>query len=316
MTVGKWSVVAIVKEPRAVLERFVAWYLHQGADSIYLYFDDPNDPCIPLMAQHGDRVDCTRCTRAFWEDLGVADAPNFTKRQNAAMLHGYRRITDGWVAVVDADELLLPMQGTLGDLLADMPITDRSVLIKPAEYVSFDNNPGLTLFRRAMKPRQVARIYGDFASHMVGNKGLIGHVVGKSITRAGLAVTRAHPHWFCDVDGARIVDSTRTIEDGYAMLHFYFLNYADWRRKMEYRVRAMPRGRRDLLLEQLALLLNKGAERRLRRIWRNMHGLSVMQKAMMEKRGVLFAPALDLAGVTAAYFPPDTQLAKTTLRVA
>lgn len=306
MTTGKWSVVAIVKEPRAVIERFVAWYLHQGADRIYLYFDDPQDPGMALMRRFGSRVDCTPCTPGFWAHLHVDPAAHFTFRQNAVAMHGYARIKDGWVAVVDADELMFPINGSLDDLLASLPITERSVLIKPAEYVSFDNNPALTLFRRPMKPQQVNRIYGGFADYLRGNRGLVGHLVGKSITRAGLAVSRAHPHWFCDRNGKRIIDATRTIEDGYAMLHFYFLNYADWRRKMEYRIKAMPRGRRDMLLEHLAILLQQGAERRLRRVWRNMHVLSVSQKAMMQKRGLLFAPELDLTAVTGQYFGQDT----------
>jgi hypothetical protein len=305
MTTGKWSVVAIVKEPQAVLERFVAWYLHQGADRILLYFDDPNDPGIAQMARHAPRVQCTPCTRAFWEKLGVADAPNFTRRQNAAMMHGYARIPEGWVGVVDADELFLPVSGTLSDLLETLPASDRSVLIKPAEYVFFENDPDLTLFRRPMNARQVSRVYGEFADHMAGNKGLIGHLVGKSFTRAGLEVARAHPHWFCDADGNRIVDAIRNVEDGYVMLHFYFLNYADWRRKMEYRVHALPRGRRDKLLDKLARLLDRGAERGLRQIWRNMHGLSVTQKTMLEKRDLLLAPELGLSKVTARHFVPE-----------
>lgn len=305
MATGKWSVVAIVKEPQAVLERFVAWYLHQGADRILLYFDDPNDPGIAQMAQYAPRVHCTACTRPFWETLGVADAPNFTKRQNAAMMHGYARITDGWVAVVDADELFLPINGQMSDLLETIPTDDRSVLIKPAEYVSFDNDPNLTLFRRPMNARQVARIYGDFADHMIGNKGLVGHLVGKSFTRAGLHVSRAHPHWFVDADGKRIIDNIRQIEDGYVMLHFYFLNYRDWRRKMEYRIHALPRGRRNGILGQLTYLLDRGAERRLKRIWRNMHSVSAMQKAMMEKRGLLFAPNLRLDEITSTQLSRD-----------
>lgn len=133
-------------------------------------------------------------------------------------------------------------------MLETLHTGDRFVQIKLAECVNFDTNPDLTLFRRPMNPRQAGRIYGGFASHMVGNKGLIGPLVGKSFTRAGLDISRAHPHWFVDADGKRIIDSIRQVEDGYVTLHFYFLNYADWRRKVEYRANALPRGRHNDIL--------------------------------------------------------------------
>ena len=43
---------------------FVAWYLEQGAQKIYLYFDDPGDPALEILAGM-DRVVATPCTREF-----------------------------------------------------------------------------------------------------------------------------------------------------------------------------------------------------------------------------------------------------------
>lgn len=303
MATDIWSVVAIVKEPRAVLERFVAWYLHLGADRIILYFDDPEDPGIAHLAHHAPRVQCIPCTPAFWDHLGVDPTLNFTRRQNAACKHGYEQIDEGWVAVVDADELFCPTQNSLGEMLAGIPAHDPAVLIKTAEYVECRADRSATLFRRPMNVRQVERVYGPFAKHMIGNKGMIGHLVGKSITRAGLKVGRAHPHWMCDQNGDRFIGALRELEDGCALLHFYFLNFRDWRRKIEYRVHAMPRGRRDLLLAELGDLLDAGDERALRQIYRNMHQISATQREMMEKRGLLYAPDLDLDAIIAAHFP-------------
>ena len=310
MQANHWSVIAIVNERLPMLERFVAWYLHHGADRILLYFDDPDDPGIAHMAPHGDRVSCTPCTRAFWEGLGVADAPNFTKKQNAAMLHGYGRIRDGWVVVVDADELILPMHGSLTDMLTTLPAIDRSVLIKPVEYVRCPTRPDATHFRRAMRPAQVEAVYGNFSRIIGGNRGMVGHLAGKSITRAGLEVSRAHPHWFFDAGGKKIIDNGKRAEDGCALLHFYCLDYEDWRHKMRYRLRAQGAGKRDALLEVMQFLSDKGAERRLRRMWRRMHEITSRQRRIMEREGLIIAPDLPLDRIIEHYFPRDVPAQK------
>ncbi|MDD9722140.1 glycosyltransferase family 2 protein [Sulfitobacter sp. PR48] len=302
MQSGKWSVVAILREPREVLERFVAWHLHQGADRIFLYFDDPEDPGIAAMDRFGDRVVVTRCTEAFWEELGVLDAVNFTKRQNAAILHAYRQIKDGWVAVVDGDELMWSRDRPLSEVLASLPESDRSVVFRPVEYVNFPQQPDRLLFRRFIDGDLLDKVFGIFAVYMNRNRGFAGHVTGKTLTRAGLEVSRAHPHWFVDAQGKRITDGSKTLDDGCALLHFYFLNYADWRRKADFRLKAFRNGRRDLLLAKMNRLVKLGRERKLRHLWSRLHQITPEQHDTMKAHDLLLELDMDMKGIVHQYF--------------
>ena len=61
---ASWSVIAIAKEDRAVMRRFIAWHLEMGARDITIYFDDPNDPCIEMVG-HIEQVRTVACTPEF-----------------------------------------------------------------------------------------------------------------------------------------------------------------------------------------------------------------------------------------------------------
>lgn len=304
MKSGKWSVVAVLREPREVLERFVAWHLNEGAERIFLYFDDPEDPGIAQMDRFGDQVIATRCTDEFWDQLGVLDAVNFTKRQNAAIMHAYRQIKDGWVAVVDGDELLWSRDQPLSEILKAMPDTTRSVMFRPVEYVNYPQEPAKLLFRRFIDGDLLEEVFGDFSVLMNRNRGFAGHVTGKTLTRAGLDVSRAHPHWFVDAQGKRITDASRRLDDGCALLHFYFLNYADWRRKAGFRLKAVRNGRRDMLLARMNRLVKLGRERKLRHLWSRLHQITPEQNEIMRTHDLLFELDVDIAAIINQYFGP------------
>lgn len=308
MSSGKWSVVAILREPREVLERFVAWHLHQGADQIFLYFDDPEDPGIAAMDRYADKVHYTRCTDQFWEELDVLNVRNFTRRQNAAVLHAYKQIKDGWVAVVDGDELLWSQKQPISKILRELPDTDRSVVFRPVEYVNFPEEPDKLLFRRFIDGPRLEEVFGNFSVYMEKNRGFAGHVTGKTLTRAGLDVTRAHPHWFVDAAGKRITDSTRSLDDGCALLHFYFLNYEDWRRKADFRLKALKNGRRDLLLSKMKRLVKLRRERKLQHFWSSLHQITPAQNEILAAHDLLLDLDVDMQAIVREYFPGDVEL--------
>jgi hypothetical protein len=308
MSSGKWSVVAILREPREVLERFVAWHLHQGADQIFLYFDDPNDPGIASMDRFAGKVHYTRCTHQFWEEQGVLNVRNFTRRQNAAVLHAYKKIKEGWVAVVDGDELLWSQKQPISEILIALPDTDRSVVFRPVEYVNFPEEPEKLLFRKFIDGPLLEQVFGSFSFYMDKNRGFSGHVTGKTLTRAGLDVTRAHPHWFVGADGKRITDSTRSLDEGCALLHFYFLNYADWRRKAEFRLKALKNGRRDMLLSKMKRLVKLKRERKLQHFWSSLHQITPAQNKIMMDHDLLLELDVDMQAIIREYFPVEAEL--------
>jgi len=278
-----WSVVAILKEPWPVLERFVSWHLAAGAERLHLVFDDPEDPSISRLDGH-PALDIHRATPDFWRSCGAKPDGHFTHRQNMSMNYLYQRATSDWVLNLDGDELVYCRDGRLADLLDTQPPEVRSLLLGVAEHVGRRADGACDQFRLPMWPRLSRRVYGEFSRYMEGNKGLVGHTVGKSVVRTGIASKRFHPHWLVAEDGARILDKKLVAEDGVGILHFYADRYDVWRRKLEYRVQAQARSRRTEILDALLEILNAGDEARLRDFYQRMHHLDARQAKLLLSR--------------------------------
>lgn len=294
-----WSVTAIARETPFVIQRFVAWHLALGADRIILFFDDPDDPCISMLA-HLDRVTAIPCTAEFWHALGHSPQTRFTKRQNTACRHGYDMVTDGWILNVDADELLMVSGMDVGAFLKSFPATCRSVLIEPAEAVQIGDEAGETVFR-AKTPRTVIRAaYGGLRTLMRRNDGLVGHNVGKSLIRAGQKDFWLRQHFGQLADGSSIIDHTIRPPDGAAILHFFSRGYADWRRKLDYRL--TNRGFRPQMRAALEEARSKG-ETALHQIYAELHYLSPDQAKILEDAGCLFQFDLEMDRLIGEYFP-------------
>lgn len=280
-----WSVVAILKEPWPVLERFISWHLQAGAERLHLVFDDPEDPSIDRISNN-DRIDIHRGTDAFWIACRADRSLHFTHRQNMSMHYLYKRATSDWVVNLDGDELVYCKEGRFADVLAAQPDDVRSLLLGVAEHVwpVASQEGAQALFRLPMWRRLSRRVYGDFARFMEENGGLVGHTIGKSAVRAGLPSKRFHPHWLVARGGGRIVDATVTPIDGVGLLHFYAHGYDDWRRKIAYRAQARARNRRDDILQELSRHIAAGDEQALRAIYRQMHMLDGRQMELLSRR--------------------------------
>jgi len=297
-----WSVVTIAREPLPVLKRFVAWHLSVGADHIHIYFDDPDDPNAALF-EGMPRIEVTRCTPEFWMSLGIRPDIYFTRRQIAALFDGYKRVRDGWVLVIDADELVCMPDIDIGDYFRGLPAETRGVLVRTAERVRVQGfNPEET-FRVPILPKQIRLIHGEFGKYLVGTSGLVGHHSGKSFTRAGLTLSRAHQHWMIDFDRSRVIDCRADWNTRQYLLHYYESGYESWRTKLNYRVQAVSRGRRDEILSMLRGLIEQGDEAGLRDVYRKFHELSAWQAAALQKRGAFIHLDLDLDARIARYFP-------------
>lgn len=294
-----WSVTAIAKETPEVIQRFVAWHLGAGADRIFLYFDDPDDPCIDMVS-HLDRVIATRCTPEFWESLGLTPETRFTKRQNAACRHGYDQVETGWVVNVDADELLYVEAESISDFLGRQQAGCRAVLFEPAELILIEGDGSKPAFR-CKTPRPVLRrAYGEIAGIIRRNDGLVGHNVGKSALRAGMKRFWLRQHFGQTRDGEQIVDKTVGPANGAALLHFFSRGYDDWRRKLDYRL--TNRGFRTKMRRALEEARDQG-EDALKRVYAQLHFLTEEQAKTLEDGACLFRYTLGIDEKTARYFP-------------
>lgn len=274
-------VAAIVDEPRVVLDRFVRWYLAQGARRIDLYFDNPNHNATSHFATIPE-VTVTACTPAFWASIGIAADARFTRRQNAVLTQAYHALPEGWLLNVDADELMYVQGATLAEWLATRQDA-QTIRIATAEHVQ--SSTGEQLFRLPLPRKVVGAIYGDDADLFRRRFGLIGHADGKSFHRAGRADLRLRQHWSEDATGAEVVGTRLSAKDGAYLLHFIAQDYAVWRAKLNWRLGS--HGFPDPIKERLRYVAAEGhdVETGYRALFDLLHGISPSRVEALQAAG-------------------------------
>jgi hypothetical protein len=281
-------VAAIVDEPSEVLDRFVRWYLAQGARRVDLYFDNPDHAAISRFAAMPG-VNVTACTPAFWASIGIAADARFTRRQNAVLTQAYHALPDGWLLNVDADELMYVRGATLADWLAARQDA-QTIRIATAEHVQ--SNTDEQLFRLPLPRQVVSEIYGNEADLFRRRFGLIGHADGKSFHRAGRADLRLRQHWSEDATGAEVVGTRLGAEDGAYLLHYIAQDYSVWRNKLDWRLGS--HGFPDPIKERLRTISAQGGDVELgyRALFDLLHGVSPSRaEALQSAGGILRLPA-------------------------
>lgn len=284
-------VAAIVNEPAAVLDRFVGWYLAQGADRVDLYFDDPAHAEIPRIAAL-PRVTATPCTPEFWQAIGIAADARFTRRQNAVLTHAYHRLTDGWLLNVDADELMYAQGQSLADWLAAQS-EPQTIRVDTAEQVHSPLPD--QVFRLPIKRGAVNAIYGEEADLFRRRFGLIGHADGKSFHRAGRPDLRLRQHWAEDAAGNEVTGARLSARDGIFLLHYMAPDYALWRAKLEWRLSS--HGFPEPIKERLRTIQDAGGDPEpvYRRLFEALHALTAAQVTALEAEGGLLRLPADFA---------------------
>ncbi|AHM04401.1 hypothetical protein roselon_02050 [Roseibacterium elongatum DSM 19469] len=226
------TVVTIAKEPLPLLRRFVTWHLSQGADRIILFLDDPDDPARTALAGE-PRLDLIPCTPETWRKMGAKPDARFTRRQRAALTTGYHTASEGWVLILDADELMWFPGQTLADATARFSPAIASVRVASAEQVFLQD--GGEALRLPISRQAVNEIYGQDAELFRPRLGLVGHAEGKSFHRAGLDGARFKMHWGHDAEGNRLPEHLLCPADGAHLVHYAAPDYDTWRAKVGWR---------------------------------------------------------------------------------
>lgn len=288
------TVVTIAREPTAVLERFLTWHLLQGAARIIVFLDDPDDPAQHALA--GDpRVEFRPCTHGLWASIGVAPGARFTKRQRAAMTAAYREITEGWVMILDADELMWFAGRDLPSGLATLPPDTASLRVRSAEEVTMPD--GARAFRLPIPRAAVDPIYGADAGLFRPRFGLVGHPEGKSIHRAGLPGIRLKLHWAVDATGEAVSGPVWGAAERAYLLHYFAPGYARWRAKMDWRAGA--HGVADPLKARLAEIANSpDPEGGYHALYDRLHALNSAEAQALDALGGLLHDRPDLQRVS------------------
>jgi hypothetical protein len=281
------TVATIAREPLPVLRRFIDWHLSQGAGRIIVFLDDPDDPAQDALS--GDpRVDLRPCTAAFWAGLGVSPDARFTRRQRAAMTRAYRETTEGWVLILDADELMWMRDRSLPDALTELPRDAVTLRVTSAEQVGLSD--GGEAFRMPVDRKSVDAIYGDDAALFRPRFGLVGHPEGKSIHRAGLPGIRLKLHWAVTEAGAPLEGPHWGAAERAHLLHYFAPGYDAWRAKMKWRAGA--HGFAAPMKERLAQIAGMAdPEAGYRALYTRLHGLTGAEEAALDAAGGLLRDA-------------------------
>jgi hypothetical protein len=183
-----WALVATIDEPPALVQAFVAWHLKIGAQHIYLYFDRPDDPAAELVSDMPN-VTVVRCDNGYWLATSGGRSSRHQKRQVVNANHAYAQLEAGWLLHADADEYVW-QDAKLSDVLGNAAPEVDFVRLMNVERMYRAETTAQTIFEGffrkpyfAPADRAVELFGEDFLST---SRGLTGHSVGKSLTRAGL----------------------------------------------------------------------------------------------------------------------------------
>lgn len=289
-----FTVATIAREPWPILQRFVSWHLAQGAERIILYLDDPQDPAIPRLKGE-PRVEMRACTPAYWARHGMDAETRFTRRQRQVLSEAYADTAEGWLLVLDADELMWLRARSIAQTLADLPDTALSLRVKSAEQVRLpDGSDG---FRCPMNRKAVTRIYGEDAPLLRIRYGLVYHPEGKSFHRAGQVGLDMKLHWAHGADGIRTPGPTLGAPEQAHLVHYAAPDYDRWRAKVAWRAGAhgFSQPVKDRL-EQIAA--SAEPEAGYRTLFDRLHSLSQAQATALEAEGRLLrqGPDIPVAG--------------------
>jgi hypothetical protein len=105
---------------------FTYYHLNIGADHIFLFFDDPDDPSVNVLCRE-KRVTCIKCTADHWtglsgnlreSDLNISTKQEINSRVALKMAReqGY-----SWICQIDSDELI-HAAGGFKEAIASIPL--------------------------------------------------------------------------------------------------------------------------------------------------------------------------------------------------
>ncbi|WP_299280436.1 glycosyltransferase family 2 protein [uncultured Tateyamaria sp.] len=194
----RWGVVTTVKAPMAQVARFLAHYLHLGANRIFVHLDTP-DPALADRLSHR-RIRFFQCDAGYWQGKHAQSFENHQMRQAFNATRIYRQTKLDWLAHFDVDEYLLapaPLRQLLGAVSAE------TTHIKVPMVEMLDSTGARHHFKKAATPEAARHLYPTYGPHVPG--GFISTLSPKLIARCGLPEARLGIHAFQrngqDLDG-------------------------------------------------------------------------------------------------------------------
>lgn len=234
---ARWGICTTLKAPLPQVLAFVAHHLELGADRIWLYFDDPNDPAIDVVAQL-PRVETTRCDAAYWAGFKAGRPDQHQNRQGQNMRRCYKWVDMPWICHIDVDEFILA-NGLVAGALDTTPQDVTMVRMSPWEAL---HDPGLIddiftarHFRAALRGKRWKAdrniVFGNYAFLLP--EGTLSHASGKCFFRTGLR--KFHPRLHGAV-GIGVGPAGAHRHADLALLHFHAQDRTQWLDRLPFRL--------------------------------------------------------------------------------
>jgi hypothetical protein len=236
MKLNGFQVLTLALCETSLLDRFINYYLGQGAALVRIFHDGNT------AYQHpSPKVENIECDENFWAALGIARPAGVEDRQRAIYRHAYGACTQDWCLIVDIDEYAFgPV--SLSDYFASIDPAVEAVRFGSAEAVfaddAIDRPFGGEVFRKPL-PRYLAPflsrfVYGRYG--VVFIRGLMGHARGKEAVRRGLDKVDIDIH-HAQIDGRYLYERDATSADGFWLAHYDAIDFSQWCEKLSRRLK-------------------------------------------------------------------------------
>ncbi len=291
--------IAIVSTLRAPLRQtlsFVRYHLNIGIDALFLFFDDPDDPALEILASCS-QVTATACSPAYWRRLGHDAVPGFHERQlvnaNVGMIIAIQHSCQ-WLLHIDCDQLVKPCRNlheVLGESRADILRLSLLEALPQAEEHDGAFSPVLFKTMIGAWQKRMALLLGCHGAFFDGVY-FRGHTASKTAVRLGSGITRMGIHAPVAREGV-----VRETTDQLLLLHYGCIGIEEWMRKWEWRAdgTAVSPGISDNRRKQFEYYLDarRAGDLALRKAYRRLYHLSRYQRFVLRLLGMTTTIRLD-----------------------
>jgi len=289
---ASWDIVSTMKAPEEKVLAFAAHHLSLGADHLWLFFDDPDQPIPQPLIGH-PRVTVTPCDEAHWVRVIRKRPPQHQNRQTHNSRLVYRElVTSDWIAHIDVDEFILAPSRPIAAILDDTPSDTIAMKMEPFEAMHDPLLPDDIYtsreFRGALRhehwPRRRAAL-GVYRK--VIRDGMLSHTIGKVIYRTRIPGMLPRLHAVM-VD--KVFVPTPDWQPEMKLLHFHSQDRAAWEAALPFR---MTRGAYQFRPELQAFLAEATAEQ-IDKFYRRTQMMSVDLRDELAKVGRVIIADLGL----------------------
>ncbi|MEJ2367739.1 MAG: glycosyltransferase family 2 protein [Acidobacteriota bacterium] len=230
------AVIATVRAPVSELTLWVNYHLNIGVDHILLFFDDPDDEAVEVLASY-DQVTAVRCSAEYWSKREEGRHKALGDRQVFNVNEGARMLASRgceWIIHIDSDELIHPL-GPLKEILRSSK--DDAVRFLGLEAVPL-NEEYENIFKPTLFKVMPNRIQMAFARILCCSRAIFegeyfrSHTASKMAVRTSAGIKQYRIHKAIKHEGPLTVTDTKKIQ----LLHYDCIGFEDWKSKWDKRL--------------------------------------------------------------------------------